>query len=105
MQRGFVTALLFALLFFMVFTLELHAPIHSDDYWFIQRALDLHETIRQYMTWSGRLIADLAATVLLRIHSNIVRSIIQSIGLFALIATVTEAGRGSSDGNPVFISS
>lgn len=65
-----------AFIFSCFFWVECLTPMHSDDFSYTQLGLSFSSHLRHYMGWSGRVLADYAASLILRIHNHFIVSAI-----------------------------
>ena len=64
--------LLIALAFASLFAIEWLTPIHSDDYRYYLLGISPASHYHHYMTWSGRIVADYASSLILFTRSQFV---------------------------------
>lgn len=59
--------LIFCLLIFFILTAytSMHVPLHSDDFHYLLKGISIDSEIKSYMTWSGRVVADMLSPLLL----------------------------------------
>ncbi|WLI77906.1 DUF6056 family protein [Kosakonia sp. H02] len=62
------------LAFLAIFAIEWLTPIHSDDYRYFLLGISPEAHIHHYLTWSGRIIADYASSLILVSQSQFVYS-------------------------------
>ncbi len=63
-------------IFSCFFWVECFTPMHSDDFSYTQMGLSFSSHLNHYMGWSGRVLADYAASLMLRIHSHFIVSVL-----------------------------
>ena len=68
------------IVFFLFFLIELNTPFHSDDFWYYQIGNSFSSHINHYLTWSGRVVADYASTILLHLNHTVVSVVIAILG-------------------------
>lgn len=64
------TPFLLLVAFSLVFIIEWYTPIHSDDYRYSLLGLSFESHLHHYMTWSGRVVADLVSSLILTTNSR-----------------------------------
>lgn len=78
------------ILFLIIFILIVNAPLTSDDFWYTligRRGDILKSEINHYLTWSGRVVADITSSVLLnspKIFRNFIQASIWVMLIFLL---------------------
>ncbi len=60
--------------FMSIFIVEWYTPLHSDDYKYAMLGNTFDAHIHHYLTWSGRVVADYASTLLLASESRFIIS-------------------------------
>lgn len=81
----------------LAFVIHFFTPLHSDDFSYKMRGLDLGKQWDHYLTWSGRLVANLISPSILLIKNKVFLAIIQSLGLIALLHYVSQLPEIISD--------
>lgn len=71
-------------IYFLGFILNSLVPLISDDFSYMRMGLDFSSRYQHYMTWSGRVEADLISSTILQFDSTIIKSLINTIPLVAL---------------------
>lgn len=67
-------AIILLVAFMAIFAIEWLTPIHSDDYRYFLLGISPETHIHHYLTWSGRIIADYASSLILYTESQFVYS-------------------------------
>ena len=81
--------LCFMFAFSLLYAVQINVPIHSDDYRYLHLGGDVKALLDNYLTWSGRLVADLIASSILSLEKP-VYSALNSLALsvFLLLTTL-----------------
>ncbi|HGL6397137.1 TPA: DUF6056 family protein [Citrobacter koseri] len=80
-------------LYLMILLISLNTPLHSDDYYMsLHNVFDINYYITRYVTWSGRLTADVLASLILSTKNHFIIAIINSFGLFLLTIIISYIG-------------
>ncbi|MFA7444684.1 MAG: DUF6056 family protein [Flavobacteriaceae bacterium] len=93
--RLYILAVLIATV--LAFVIHFFTPLHSDDFSYKMRGLDLGKQWEHYLTWSGRLVANLISPLILLIKNKALIAIVQSLGLIALLHYVSQLPEIISD--------
>lgn len=77
--------------FVLIFLIEWYTPIHSDDYRYAVLGMSLDAHYHHYMTWSGRIVADLVSSALLVLDSRVFYAAMTALAvvLFCFIVVKT----------------
>lgn len=91
LKNRHITLLLvvFAALFYLVFPVQMYTPLHSDDYSYFFNGGDIAKIYNHYMSWSGRLSADITSSTMLYYLSKPVYSALNSLALIALVFLIS----------------
>lgn len=82
----FLSVILFVIFYIMVLQIGFHTPMHSDDFPTSVGGLPSFESLsRRYFGWSGRLVADIIAPLLLISKSHFLVAAINSLGIPILV--------------------
>jgi hypothetical protein len=77
--------------YFLIAAIALLTPLHSDDFGTrIAGFPNFPNHFKRYMIWSGRLTPDFLASFILWSDSHIVRSLLNSLGTFGVIAYIAK---------------
>lgn len=82
---GFVLVVIYLLTFIITY----FNPMQSDDFAFYFKGLSIQEHMSFYMTWSGRVVVDYLATLILAINNHFIIALICSLALPLLIYNIT----------------
>ncbi|MEB2474742.1 DUF6056 family protein [Citrobacter freundii] len=77
-------ALSLLIIYFLTFVINSLVPLISDDFSYMRIGIDLSSRYHHYMTWSGRIEADIISSAILQFNSVIVKSLINAAPLVAL---------------------
>ena len=77
-------ALSLSIIYFLTFVINSLVPLISDDFSYMRIGLDFSRRYHHYMTWSGRIEADIISSLILQIDSVIIKSLINAVPLVAL---------------------
>lgn len=94
MKKLFVPLIFFAF-FFSVFIIEWYTPIHSDDYTFSMLGISFARHLDQYMSWSGRVVADYTSSLLLATKSRFTISTLTGLLAIAFCYFITKIPTGT----------
>ncbi|HFJ4071519.1 TPA: DUF6056 family protein, partial [Salmonella enterica] len=83
------------------FTINVLVPLISDDFSYMRMGLDLSSHYQHYMTWSGRLEADLISSTILQFDSVLIKSLINTFPLVALCYFVYKIVSLYSESDPL----
>lgn len=81
---GFVLVVIYLLTFIITYL----NPMQSDDFAFYFKGLSIQEHMSFYMTWSGRVVVDYLATLILAINNHFIIALICSLALPLLIYNI-----------------
>ncbi|MEZ2585134.1 DUF6056 family protein [Kluyvera intermedia] len=77
--------------YILIAALAIMTPLHSDDFGTrIAGFPNIPNHIKRYMEWSGRLTPDFLASFILWSDSHIIRSLLNAIGTFGVIAMISK---------------
>lgn len=72
------------------FVVHFLTPMHSDDFYYSIQGIGIKTNWDFYLSWSGRLVANYIGALLMMIKSKITLSMIQALGLTALIYFISQ---------------
>lgn len=81
---------LFLFLWALVFIINFLTPFHSDDFGYAQFTFKFDTFYKQYVTWSGRLVADFFSTMLLSITWLWLKALINAFGFVSLAFVISK---------------
>lgn len=81
----FFYLLALTLVFLLVFNVQMKTPIQSDDYSYLSMGGSISKYYNHYISWSGRLSADVTSSSLLYFFGKTIYSAMNSLALTALI--------------------
>ena len=88
-QIGMTKILCFAAIFLIVLAPSLYIPMHSDDYSYYLMGMSFDKHYAHYMSWSGRIIADIISPLLLTTMPHWAYSAVNSIAFALLIMFIS----------------
>lgn len=77
------------IIFALISSVALVTPMHSDDFPYTMIGIKPEPHIHHYMTWSGRVVADYASTIMLSIGSHTITALINSLASALLIYNIS----------------
>ena len=77
------------IIYILIYFVAYQVPMHSDDYTYLIKGLSLQSHIDHYLTWSGRVITDYTASILLNVFSRPVYMAINSAVFAFVIIMIT----------------
>lgn len=81
--------IVFLVLFCLVFSIQINTPLHSDDYSYFFNGGDVGKIYHHYVSWSGRLSADITSSTMLYYLGKTAYSALNSAGLIALVFLIS----------------
>lgn len=88
-------AAILLLAFLAIFLIEWFTPIHSDDYRYYLLGISPESHLHHYMTWSGRVIADYASSLILYTQSQIIYSVAAGFSTVAFCYFIVKTPSGT----------
>lgn len=88
-------AAILLLAFLAIFLIEWFTPIHSDDYRYYLLGISFESHLHHYMTWSGRIIADYASSLILYTQSQLVYSVAAGFSTVAFCYFIVKTPSGT----------
>lgn len=92
-QIGMTKILCFAVIFLLVLVPSLYIPMHSDDYSYYLMGMSIDKHYAHYMSWSGRIVADIISPLLLTTMPHWAYSAVNSIAFALLIIFISSIPR------------
>ncbi len=90
MRRTYILYVLaFFCVFFLLFNIQIVTPIQSDDYRYLSMAGSIDKLYHHYISWSGRISADVTSSSLLYFFSKGWYSALNSLSLTLLIFMIS----------------
>lgn len=81
--------------FMSIFIVEWYTPLHSDDYKYAMLGNTFDAHIHHYLTWSGRVVADYASTLLLASESRFIISAMTGLLVVAFCYFIVKTPTGT----------
>ncbi len=90
MRRTWILyAFAFFVVFFLLFNIQIMTPVQSDDYSYLSMGGDFDRLYKHYISWSGRISADVTSSSLLYFFSKGWYSALNSLSLTLLIFMIS----------------
>ncbi len=78
-------ALLIVSIFVLVFQIAYYTPMHSDDFTYLDKGLDLKLHYQHYLNWSGRIVADFISPFVLLTKHSISKASLTALAVSSMI--------------------
>ncbi|XEI34077.1 DUF6056 family protein [Aeromonas veronii] len=85
----FLYVLAFAVIFLLLFSVQIVTPMQSDDYSYLAMGGNIDRYFHHYISWSGRISADVTSSSLLYFFSKKWYSALNSLALTSLIFMIS----------------
>lgn len=72
----------------LISIIALYTPMHSDDFPYSLIGLSPSHHINHYLTWSGRVVADYASTIILSFNNHTISALLNSLGSTLLVYNI-----------------
>lgn len=82
-------SIIFFIIFYLAFSIQINTPLHSDDYSYFFNGGDIGKLYHHYVSWSGRLSADITSSTMLYYFGKTAYSILNSAALVALVFLIS----------------
>ena len=82
-------SIVFLVLFYFVFSIQINTPLQSDDYSYFFNGGDIWKIYNHYVSWSGRLSADITSSTMLYYFNKTTYSALNSAALIALVFLIS----------------
>lgn len=73
----------------LISVIALYTPMHSDDFPYSLIGLNPIHHVNHYLTWSGRVTADYASTIILSFNNHTIAALLNSMGSALLIYNIS----------------
>lgn len=100
-QNNILSISVISIFFILAWLIHYYTPIHSDDYRYFSQGISFEAKFNQYMSWSGRVIADSISSGILLIKNRFIISFIQALGHLALIYFIVKIAYGRKRFSPL----
>lgn len=76
------------IIYSLISVIALYTPMHSDDFPYSLIGLNPIHHVNHYLTWSGRVTADYASTIILSFNNHTIAALLNSLGSALLIYNI-----------------
>lgn len=100
-RERLTTLLPVGLAFCLAFPLIYLAPLQSDDFAYALKGVSVENWLSHYLSWSGRLLADIASSTLLSLRSKVLVTVVNTTAVLMMVYFIAALPFGKSR-PPVF---